>query len=183
MVINIKTAKCAWNALELSFKGKGATTLMSVKLAPNTIKKVQPKVEQRLFSFNSDPVIGTRITNNITGTTYLQRPSCNGSNVSVGGLTTFHRADGSYGSIPQSKFDQLLACLRKHEDNWNPVIKSDPTIGKELRINNPNFVLGAGRYFRSACDLTSHMLTKLTPQHHNSVNLADFDKAILDLLG
>lgn len=69
------------------------------------------------------------------------------------------------------------------EYNWNPVIKSDRTIGQELRINNPNFVLGEGRYFRPAEGPTSHMLTRITPEHHNAVRLADFDKAILELLG
>ena len=99
----------------------------------------------------------------------------------MGGLTTFHRADGSYGSISNSQFNQLLANMKS--PNWNPVIKSDRTIGQELRINNPNFVLGEGRYFHPAEGPASHMLTKITPEHHNSVNMADFDNAILNLLG
>ena len=61
-------------------------------------------------------------------------------------------------------------------------IKSDRTNGQELRINNPNFALGEGRYFHPADGPTSHMLTRITPEHHNSVNMADFDNAILNLL-
>ena len=180
MVIKFNTVKCACNTLVTSLRSKGAKTTEEVlfsKVAPKITKKVQP----RLFTVKKDPVIGTQITNNLTGTRYLQRPAVNGSNVQVGGLTTFHRADGSYGSISNSQFNQLLANMEK--PNWNPVIKSDRTIGQELRINNPNFVLGEGRYFRSANGLTSHKLTRITPEHHNSVNMADFDNAILNLLG
>jgi len=158
MVVKFNTVKCAC-------------------VAPKITKKVQPK----LFTVKKDPVIGTQITNNLTGTRYLQRPALNGSNVQMGGLTTFHRADGSYGSISNSQFNQLLANMEK--TNWNPVIKNDRTIGQELRINNPNFVLGEGRYFHPAEGPISHMLTRITPEHHNSVNMADFDNAILNLLG
>lgn len=173
MVIKFNTVKCALNVLQTSPKS-GRTFS---KVAPKITKKVQPK----LFTVKKDPVIGTQITNNLTGTRYLQRPAVNGSNVQVGGLTTFHRADGSYGSISNSQFNQLLANMEK--PNWNPVIKSDRTIGQELRINNPNFVLGEGRYFHPADGPMSHKLTRITPEHHNSVNMADFDNAILDLLG
>lgn len=173
MVIKFNTMKCAWNVLQTSLKSEGAYC----KVAPKITKKVEP----RLFTVKKDPVIGTQITNNLTGTRYLQRPALNGSNVQVEGLTTFHRADGSYGSISNSQFNQLLANMEK--SNWNPVIKSDRTIGQELRINNPNFVLGEGRYFRPADGPASHKLTRITPEHHNSVNMEDFDKAILDLLG
>ncbi len=179
MVIKFNTVKCAWKALGTSLRSEGtiATKEMYGKVAPKITKKVEPK----LFTVKKDPVIGTQITNNLTGTRYLQRPALNGSNVQVEGLTTFHRADGSYGSISNGKFNQLLANMEK--SNWNPVIKSDRTIGQELRINNPNFVLGEGRYFRPAEGPTSHMLTRITPEHHNSVRMEDFDKAILDLLG
>lgn len=54
---------------------------------------------------------------------------------------------------------------------------------KKLLINNPNFVLGEGRYFHPAEGPTSNMLTRITPEHHNYVRMEDFDKAILDLLG
>lgn len=181
MVIKFNTVKCALNTLlRTSSRSEGAVAAKEVlynKVAPKITKKVQPK----LFTVKKDPVIGTQITNNLTGTRYLQRPALNSSNVQMEGLTTFHRADGSYGSISNSKFNQLLANMK--DASWNPVIKSDRTIGQELRINNPNFVLGEGRYFRSANGLTSHMLTRITPQHHNSVNMADFDNAILKLLG
>ena len=180
MVIKFNTVKCACNTLVTSLRSKGAKTTEEVlcsKVAPKITKKVQP----RLFTVKKDPVIGTQITNNLTGTRYLQRPAVNGSNVQVGGLTTFHRADGSYGSISNSQFNQLLANMKS--SNWNPVIKSDRTIGQELRINNPNFVLGEGRYFHPAEGPMSHKLTRITPEHHNSVNMADFDNAILDLLG
>ena len=180
MVVKFNTVKCACNTLVTSLRSKGAKTTeeeLCNKVVPKITKKVQPK----LFTVKKDPVIGTQITNNLTGTRYLQRPALNGSNVQMGGLTTFHRADGSYGSISNSQFNQLLANMEK--TNWNPVIKNDRTIGQELRINNPNFVLGEGRYFHPAEGLTSHMLTRITPEHHNSVNMADFDNAILDLLG
>lgn len=173
MAIKFNTMKCAWNVLQTSLKSEGAYC----KVAPKITKKVEP----RLFTVKKNPVIGTQITNNLTGTRYLQRPALNGSKVQMGGLTTFHRADGSYGSILNSQFNQLLANMEK--SNWNPVIKSDRTIGQELRINNPNFVLGEGRYFHPAEAPTSHMLTRITPEHHNSVRMEDFDKAILDLLG
>ena len=173
MAIKFNTMKCAWNVLQTSLKSEGAYC----KVAPKITKKVEP----RLFTVKKNPVIGTQITNNLTGTRYLQRPALNGSKVQMDGLTTFHRADGSYGSIPNGKFNQLLAHMK--ESNWNPVIKSDRTIGQELRINNPNFVLGEGRYFHPAEGPTSHMLTRITPEHHNSVRMEDFDKAILDLLG
>ena len=173
MVIKLNTVKCAWNVLQTSLKSEGAYC----KVAPKITKKVEP----RLFTVKKNPVIGTQITNNLTGTKYLQRPALNGSKVQMGGLTTFHRADGSYGSISNSQFNQLLANMEK--SNWNPVIKSDRTIGQELRINNPHFVLGEGRYFRPADGPASHKLTRITPEHHNSVNMEDFDKAILDLLG
>ena len=173
MVIKFNTVKSALNVLQTSLRSERTYS----KIAPKITKKVQPK----LFTVKKDPAIGTQITNNLTGTRYLQRPALNGSNVQMGGLTTFHRADGSYGSISNSQFNQLLANMEK--PNWNPVIKSDRTIGQELRINNPNFVLGEGRYFHPAEGPTSHMLTRITPEHHNSVNMADFDKAILDLLG
>lgn len=150
---------------------------MHCKVAPKITKKAQPK----LFTVKKDLVIGTQITNNLTGTRYLQRPALNGSNVQMEGLTTVHRADGSYSSIPNSQFNQLLANMK--ESNWNPVIKSDKTIGQELQINNPNFALGAGRYFRPADGPMSNSITRITPQHHNSVNMADFDNAILNLLG
>ena len=38
-------------------------------------------------------------------------------------------------------------------------------------------------YFHPAEGPASHMLTRITPEHHNSVNMADFDNAILNLLG
>lgn len=179
MVIKFNTVKCASTKLATLFNGKGAAVVQKEgrKMAPNLAKKV----ETRLFTVEKDPAIGTQITNNLTGTRYLQRPDLNGSKVQVSGLTTFHRADGSYGSIPNGKFNQLLAHMK--ESNWNPVIKSDRTIGQELRINNPNFVLGEGRYFHPAEGPTSHMLTRITPEHHNSVRMEDFDKAILNLLG
>lgn len=179
MVINLNTVKCAWKALGTSLRSEGtiATKEMYGKVAPKITKKVQPK----LFTVKKDPVIGTQITNNLTGTRYLQRPALNGSNVQLEGLTTFHRADGSYGSISNRQFNQLLANME--QPNWNPIIKSDRTIGQELLINNPNFVLGEGRYFRPAEGPTSNMLTRITPEHHNSVNMADFDNAILKLLG
>lgn len=173
MVIKLNTVKSALNVLQTSLRSERTYS----KIAPKITKKVQPK----LFTVKKDPVIGTQITNNLTGTRYLQRPALNGSNVQVEGLTTFHRADGSYGSISNSQFNQLLANMEK--TNWNPVIKSDRTIGQELRINNPNFALGEGRYFHPADGPTSHMLTRITPEHHNSVNMADFDNAILNLLG
>ena len=173
MVVKFNTVKCALNVLQTSLKSEKTYS----KVAQKITKKVQPK----LFTVKKDPEIGTQITNNLTGTRYLQRPALNGSNVQMGGLTTFHRADGSYGSISNSQFNQLLANMEK--SNWNPVIKSDRTIGQELRINNPNFVLGEGRYFHPAEGPASHMLTRITPEHHNSVNMEDFDKAILDLLG
>ena len=173
MVIKLNTVKSALNVLQTSLRSERTYS----KIAPKITKKVQPK----LFTVKKDPVIGTQITNNLTGTRYLQRPALNGSNVQVEGLTTFHRADGSYGSISNSQFNQLLANMEK--SNWNPVIKSDRTIGQELRINNPNFALGEGRYFHPADGPTSHMLTRITPEHHNSVNMADFDNAILNLLG
>ena len=172
MAIKFNTVKCAWKALGTSLRSEGtiATKEMYGKVAPKITKKVQPK----LFTVKKDPVIGTQITNNLTGTRYLQRPALNGSKVQMGGLTTFHRADGSYGSISNSQFNQLLANMEK--SNWNPVIKSDRTIGQELRINNPNFVLGEGRYFHPAEGPTSHMLTRITPEHHNSVRMEDFDR-------
>ena len=173
MVIKFNTVKSALNVLQTSLRSERTYS----KIAPKITKKVQPK----LFTVKKDPAIGTQITNNLTGTRYLQRPALNSSKVQMDGLTTFHRADGSYGSISNSQFNQLLANMEK--SNWNPVIKSDRTIGQELRINNPNFVLGEGRYFHPAEGPTSHMLTRITPEHHNSVNMADFDKAILDLLG
>lgn len=173
MVIKLNTVKSALNVLQTSLRSERTYS----KIAPKITKKVQPK----LFTVKKDPVIGTQITNNLTGTRYLQRPALNGSNVQVEGLTTFHRADGSYGSISNSQFNQLLANMEK--TNWNPVIKSDRTIGQELRINNPNFVLGEGRYFHPAEGPASHKLTRITPEHHNSVNMADFDNAILNLLG
>lgn len=173
MVIKLNTVKSALNVLQTSLRSERTYS----KIAPKITKKVQPK----LFTVKKDPVIGTQITNNLTGTRYLQRPALNGSNVQVEGLTTFHRADGSYGSISNSQFNQLLANMEK--TNWNPVIKSDRTIGQELRINNPNFALGEGRYFHPADGPISHMLTRITPEHHNSVNMADFDNAILNLLG
>ena len=173
MVIKLNTVKSALNVLQTSLRSERTYS----KIAPKITKKVQPK----LFTVKKDPVIGTQITNNLTGTRYLQRPALNESNVQVGGLTTFHRADGSYGSISNSQFNQLLANMEK--TNWNPIIKSDRTIGQELRINNPYFALGEGRYFHPADGPTSHMLTRITPEHHNSVNMADFDNAILNLLG
>lgn len=181
MVIKFNTVKCALNTLlRTSSRSEGAVAAKEVlynKVAPKITKKVQPK----LFTVKKDPVIGTQITNNLTGTRYLQRPALNSSNVQMEGLTTFHRADGSYGSISNSKFNQLLANMK--DASWNPVIKSDRTIGQELRINNPNFVLGEGRYFRPAEGPASNMLTRIMPQHYNSVNMADFDNAILKLLG
>ncbi len=180
MVIKFNTVKCAWKALGTSLRGDGAVAakdMLCNKVAPKITKKVQPK----LFTVKKDPVIGTQITNNLTGTRYLQRPALKGSNVEMEGLTTFHRADGSYGSISNSQFNQLLANMK--DTSWNPVIKSDRTIGQELRINNPNFALGAGRYFRPANGPVSNSITRITPQHHNSVNMADFDNAILKLLG
>ena len=181
MVIKFNTVKCALNTLlRTSSRSEGAVAAKEVlynKVAPKITKKVQPK----LFTVKKDPVIGTQITNNLTGTRYLQRPALNSSNVQIEGLTTFHRADGSYGSISNSKFNQLLANMK--DASWNPVIKSDRTIGQELRINNSNFVLGEGRYFRPAEGPASNMLTRITPQHYNSVNMADFDNAILKLLG
>lgn len=173
MVVKFNTVKCALNVLQTSLKSEKTYS----KVAQKITKKVQPK----LFTVKKDPEIGTQITNNLTGTRYLQRPALNGSNVQVEGLTTFHRADGSYGSISNSQFNQLLANMKS--PNWNPVIKSDRTIGQELRINNPNFVLGEGRYFHPADGPMSHKLTRITPEHHNSVNMADFDNAILNLLG
>ncbi len=178
MVIKLNTVKCALNSLGTSLRGEGtvAAKEMHSKFAPKIAKNIQPK----LYTVKRDPVIGTQITNNLTGTRYLQRPALNGSNVQVEGLTTFHRADGLYGSISNSQFNQLLANM--DNTSWNPVIKSDKTIGQEVLINNPNFALGVGRYFRPADGPTSNLITRITPQHHNSVNMADFDKAILKLL-
>ena len=147
MVIKFNTVKCALNTLlRTSSRSEGAVAAKEVlynKVAPKITKKVQPK----LFTVKKDPVIGTQITNNLTGTRYLQRPALNSSNVQMEGLTTFHRADGSYGSISNSKFNQLLANMK--DASWNPVIKSDRIIGQELRINNPNFVPFISPLFKS----------------------------------
>lgn len=76
-------------------------------------------------------------------------------------------------------FDNLLAQLERNPKNWNPIIKSDPLIGKELSVNNPKI---AGRYFRSAESIDGQLITKIANGRHHSMRLEEFDNMILDLL-
>lgn len=151
------------------------------KYAP---KNVGAAKAPRLFSISKDPAIGTQIRNNMTGTRYLQHPGVNGRGVTVEPLTTVHYTDGRYSSIPNSQFNKLLKELQQNPNNWNPVIKSDASIGQELVVNNPAI---AGRYFRPAAPandmVTNNLITRITPEHHNTMTLEKFDNMILNLLG
>ncbi len=170
LVNSLKTGKCAYEGVLRNFRA--------------TTKCAGTRKVPRLFSLRKDPVIGTEIRNNMTGTRYLQRRGVNGREVNVEPLTTVHYADGSYSSIPNNQFNKLLEQLKLNPNSWNPVIKSDASIGQELFINNPAI---AGRYFRPntpANDLvTNNLITRITPNHYNTISLKDFDKMILNLLG
>lgn len=169
LVSNVKSAKFVNNMFNTL-----TTTAKGTKYYASTVKK------PRLFSIRRDKVIGTEITNNITGTRYLQREGLQGRTCTVEPLTTIHRADGTYTGMESSKFNTLLKNLESSPENWNPVIKSDAFIGKELSVNNPKI---AGRYFRPNDGINSHLITRITPGHHSSMRLEEFDKMILDLLG
>jgi len=134
----------------------------------------------RLFSIRSNPVLGTEIRNNMTGTSYLRGPGVVNRNYEVAPLVTIHRADGTYSGMQTEVFDNLLAQLKRNPENWNPIIKSDPFIGKELSVNNPKI---AGRYFRSAESIDGQLITKIANGRHHGMRLEEFDKMILDLLG
>lgn len=142
------------------------------------------KKASRLFSVSRDPRIGTQITNNMTGTRYFQRGGLNSRGAAIEPITTVHYADGRYSSIPNTQFNKLLKELKQNPNNWNPIIKSDASIGKELLVNNPAI---AGRYFRPntpANDLvTNNFITRITPEHHTSMTFKEFDNMILNLLG
>ena len=153
-------------------------------LGTKTAKNAGAVKTPRLFSVSRDPAIGTQITNNMTGTRYFQRGGLNSRGAAIEPLTTVHYADGRYSSIPNTQFNKLLKELKQNPNNWNPVIKSDAFIGQELAVNNPAI---AGRYFRSntpANDLvTNNFITRITPEHHNTMTLQEFDNMILRLLG
>ena len=169
LVSNAKSAKFADTMINtLARTAKGA------KYYARSPKK------PRLFSIRRDNVCGTEITNNITGTRYLQRGGVQGGMVAVEPLTTIHRADGSFTGMESSKFNALLKNLESSPENWNPVIKSDAIIGKELCVNNPKI---AGRYFRHADSIDGQLIKRITAEHHSSMRLEEFDKMILDLLG
>lgn len=91
----------------------------------------------RLFTIRKDPVIGTEIKNNITGTRYFQDVALNSRNVSVNASARAIRPDGTYSGMPTEQFNKLLKELQQNLNSWNPVIKSDSRIGKELFVNNP----------------------------------------------
>lgn len=155
------------------------TTLFKTSAGKTAGKFIQaPK--PRLFSIRKDPVIGTEIKNNITGTSYLRQPGVAGRDLELTPSVTIHRADGTYSGMSTSMFDRLLTSLRRNPENWNPVIKSDPLIGKELFVNNPKI---AGRYFRSAESINGQLITKIANGRHHSMRLEEFDEMILNLLG
>ncbi len=135
----------------------------------------------RLFSISENPVIGTEIRNNITGTRYFRQSGLAGRNVEVKPKVTILRADGTYsGTSSTSMFDRLLTNLRRNPENWNPVIKADPNIGKELTTKT----LGEEvRYFRSAEPINGHLITKIEKGRYHSMRLEEFDKMIWNLLG
>lgn len=76
--------------------------------------------------------------------------------------------------------DKLFAQLRRDPENWNPVIKSDPSIGKELTTKTP---WGGIRYFRSVEPIDGQLIKKIENSHYQSKTLEKFDKMILSLLG
>ncbi len=151
-----------------------------VNVGTKTVKHAGVAKSTRLYSIRKDPVIGTEIRNNMTGTRYLQRTGVNSRVAEVEPLTTVHYADGRYSGIPNSQFNKLLKELQQNPDNWNPVIKSDAFIGKELFVNNPAI---AGRYFRSAEPIDSQLIMKIANGRHHGMRLEEFDNMILNLLG
>lgn len=171
--MNFNTIK---SACKLVTTQAAASTTKSLKTGLNLNVKPQP----RLFSVKSDPVIGTEITNNITGTRFFAAPSLDRKNVYVGELAKRLNPDGSYSSIPRGKFDALLTGIRKDKEHWNPIIQSDATIGKEVVINR----YGYNRYFRPADGPTKDLITCIEQNgHHNSKTLSEFDDMILSYLG
>lgn len=167
MVNIVNTAKSAYKALFES-AGKGAG-------------KYKMAGTPRLFSIRKDPAIGTEIRNNITGTRYFSRSGLVSGNTEMSPFVTVHRADGSYSSMPAKLFDNLYAQLKHDPKAWNPVIKSDPCIGKELFVNNP---ICAGRYFKSAASPDGNLITKIESNgHYQSMRPEEFDNMILNLLG
>lgn len=169
LVSNAKSAKFADNMINTLAK-----TAKGGKYYAGAAKK------PRLFSIRRDNVCGTEITNNITGTRYLQRGGVQGGLCTVEPLTTVHHADGTFTGMDTSKFNALLKNLESSPENWNPVIKSDAFIGKELAVNNPKI---AGRYFRSNDSISGQLITRITPKGYSSMRLEEFDKMILSLLG
>lgn len=167
MVNMINTAKCACKTLFES-AGKSAG-------------KYKMAGTPRLFSIHKDPAIGTEIRNNISGTRYFSRNGLVSREAEMSPLVTVHRADGSYSSMPAESFNNLYAQLKRDPKAWNPVIKSDPRIGKELFVNNP---ICAGRYFRSAASPDGNLITKIESNgHYQSMRPEEFDNMILNLLG
>lgn len=164
----VNVAKCVCKTLFKTPVGKTAGKYKMVE-AP------------RLFSIRKDPVIGTEIRNNITGTSYLRQPGVVGRNVEVAPGVTIHRTDGTYSGMSTEKFDKLFTQLRRNPENWNPVIKSDPNIGKELTTKT---LWGGIRYFRSAEPIDGQLIKKSENNgHYQSMTLEKFDEMILSLLG
>jgi hypothetical protein len=130
------------------------------------------KITPRLFSVKNSTAVGTEIRNNITGTRYLKGAGVSGKSIMVEPMTTVRYADGTVSSIETTKFEKLLARL-KHE---NPVLKSNPIIGKEVVLKN-------GRYFRSNSEIDKELIKQTTAEKHSSMTLKDFDKMLLNLFG
>lgn len=168
MVANIvNIAKCTCKTLFKTSAGKTAGKFIQA-----------PK--PRLFSIRTNPAIGTEIRNNITGTSYLRKPGVASRNIEVAPSVTIHRADGTYSVMSTSKFDRLLTSLRRDPEAWNPVIKSDPHIGKELTTKTP---WGEINYFRSVEPIDGQVIKKIEKGHYQSMRLEEFDDMILNLLG
>jgi len=138
------------------------------------------KAEQRLFSVKHDSVIGTQITNNMTGTRYFQAPSLNTRNTQLTELPKQLNADGTYGSIPRETFASLLKKIVNGREAWNPTIKSKVGIGRELRTNFD----GLKGFFRPDSGFNSHMITCIDRQsgRYHSMTLKQLDEMILKLV-
>ena len=171
----VNITKCATTLIN-SFTGAAKSTA-NAKCVSTLFK---PKTQPRLFSIKSDSRIGTEITNNITGTRYFASPKLDTGNVHVGSLPRRINADGTYSSISENLFQKMLSNIRNNPTAWNPLIKSNQNLGKEVMINR----YGYDRYFRPAAlpHIADDKITCIKQDgRFHSMKLNQFDDMLLDI--
>lgn len=175
----VNITKCVATMLKI-FSGAAKPTATAKCYTKNMSALLKLRTQPRLFSIKSDSVIGTEITNNITGTRYFAEPKLTATNVHIGLLPRKINADGTYSTISEDLFNKMLSCLRKNPASWNPVIKSKPDLGKEVIINRYGF----DRYFRPATSphIPNDKITCIKQDgRYYSMKLGQFDDMLLDI--